>query len=320
MSNATTMAASPQADQTAHDKRTSKEAKKVAYKHNRLSVGGWIVRILFACLFAFPLIFMVVSSFKPDDEIMADLGSFTAFLPVGHISLDNYAQVFTRVPASTFLMNSVIITLVTVVLGVIVNSMAAFAIQRLQVRGKKIIFTFILATLMVPFETYAIPLLWWVNQLPRPVVDQFGLYFTRGWIDTLPVQIVPFIANAFSVYLYMQYFETIPKDLDEAARVDGAGWFRIYSRIVMPLSGPATATVVILSFLPMWNQYVWPLMVVQSESLRPVMIGVQYFQQMTTSWGQIMAYSSLITVPIIIVFVIFQKQFVSSIASSGVKG
>lgn len=299
-----------------HEDKTLKEK----YRRNRLSIGGWLVRILFACLFAFPLIFMVVSSFKPDDEIMADLSSVKAFLPTGNVSLDNYAQVFTRVPAGRFLLNSVFITLVTVVLGVLVNSMAAFAIQRLNIRFKKIIFTFILATLMVPFETYAIPLLWWINQLPRPAIDQFGLYFTRGWMDTLTIQIIPFIANAFSVYLYMQYFETIPKDLDEAAKVDGAGWFRIYSRIVMPLSGPATATVVILSFLPMWNQYLWPLMVVQSENNRPVMIGVQYFQQMTTSWGQIMAYSSLITLPIIAVFVIFQRQFVSSIAATGVKG
>ena len=302
------------------DQVKSGQIKKAAYKRNRLSVWGWIIRIIFAAIFAFPLVFMVVSSFKPDDQIMGDLGSFRAFLPVGKTTLNNYAQVFTRVPAATFLLNSVIITVVTVVLGVFINSMVAFAIQRLNVRFKKIIFVFILATLMVPFETYAIPLLWWVNQLPRPAVDQFGLYFTRGWIDTLAVQIVPFIANAFSVYLYIQYFETIPKELDEAARVDGAGWFHIYSRIVMPLSGPATATVVILSFLPMWNQYVWPLMAVQSENLRPVMIGIQYFQQMTTSWGQIMAYSSVITVPIIIVFVLFQRQFVSSIASTGVKG
>lgn len=302
------------------DQVKSGQIKKAAYKRNRLSVWGWIIRIIFAAIFAFPLVFMVVSSFKFDDQIMGDLGSFRAFLPVGKTTLDNYAQVFTRVPAAIFLLNSVIITVVTVVLGVFINSMVAFAIQRLNVRFKKVIFVFILATLMVPFETYAIPLLWWVNQLPRPAVDQFGLYFTRGWIDTLAVQIVPFIANAFSVYLYIQYFETIPKELDEAARVDGAGWFHIYSRIVMPLSGPATATVVILSFLPMWNQYVWPLMAVQSENLRPVMIGIQYFQQMTTSWGQIMAYSSVITVPIIIVFVLFQRQFVSSIASTGVKG
>lgn len=302
------------------DQVKSGQIKKAAYKRNRLSVWGWIIRIIFAAIFAFPLVFMVVSSFKPDDQIMGDLGSFRAFLPVGKTTLDNYAQVFTRVPAATFLLNSVIITVVTVVLGVFINSMAAFAIQRLNVRFKKIIFVFILATLMVPFETYAIPLLWWVNQLPRPAVDQVRAVLHPRWIDTLAVQIVPFIANAFSVYLYIQYFETIPKELDEAARVDGAGWFHIYSRIVMPLSGPATATVVILSFLPMWNQYVWPLMAVQSENLRPVMIGIQYFQQMTTSWGQIMAYSSVITVPIIIVFVLFQRQFVSSIASTGVKG
>ncbi len=302
------------------NKKADNEIKKSEYKRNHVSLWGWIVRIFFAIIFAFPLLFMVASSFKPDDEIMADLSSLRAFLPVGHISMDNYAQVFTRVPAGRFLLNSVIITVVTVVLGVIVNSMAAFAIQRLHVKGKRIIFTFILATLMVPFETYAIPLLWWVNQLPKVQIDQFGLYFTKGWTDTLWVQIVPFIANAFSIYLYMQYFETIPRDLDEAARVDGAGWFRIYSRIVMPLSGPATATVVILTFLPMWNQYIWPLMAVQSEKLRPVMIGVQYFQQMTTSWGQIMAYSSVITVPVIVIFVLFQKQFVSSIAASGVKG
>ncbi|MFC2735169.1 MAG: carbohydrate ABC transporter permease [Parascardovia denticolens] len=319
MSQTTLQPAGSGSDRKARRKASS-EIRKSEYKRNHLSVWGWIVRILFAIIFAFPLIFMVVSSFKPDDEIMSDLGSLKAFLPVGHISMDNYSQVFTRVPAGRFLLNSVIITVVTVALGVIVNSMAAFAIQRLQVRGKGIIFTFILATLMVPFETYAIPLLWWVNQLPKAQVDQFGLYFTKGWTNTLWVQIIPFVANAFSVYLYIQYFETIPRDLDEAARVDGAGWFRIYSRIVMPLSGPATATVVILSFLPMWNQYIWPLMVVQSEDLRPVMIGVQYFQQMTTSWGQIMAYSSVITVPVIIIFVLFQKQFVSSIAASGVKG
>lgn len=301
-------------------KMQSHSVRRIKNNGDHVSVVGWVVRLAFAVLFAFPLIFMVVSSFKSDGEIMNNLGSLKSFLPIGDLSLENYRQVFERVPVMTFLMNSVVITLITVVLGIVVNSMAAFGLSRLQVKGRAVIFTFILATLMVPFETYAIPLLWWVNQLPGVAIDQFGLYFTQGWIDTIYVQIIPFIANAFSIYLYMQYFESIPKELDEAARVDGAGWFRIYSRIVMPLSGPATATVVILSFLPMWNQYVWPLMVVQSESHRPVMIGIQYFQQMTTSWGQIMAYSSLITVPIIIVFVLFQKQFVNSIAASGVKG
>ena len=134
------------------------------------------------------------------------------------------------------------------------------------------------------------------------------------------MQIVPCVANAFSIYLFYQYFDSIPKELDEAARVDGAGWFRIYRSIVMPLSGPAVATVAILTFLPAWNQYLWPLMVVQTESLRPVMVGIDYFKQLKVAWGQIMAYATIITVPVLALFVAFQRAFINSIASSGVKG
>ena len=134
------------------------------------------------------------------------------------------------------------------------------------------------------------------------------------------MQIVPFIANAFSIFLFYQYFDSIPKELDEAAMVDGAGWFRIYRSIIMPLSGPAIATVAILTFLPVWNQYLWPLMVVQSEELRPVMVGIDYFKQLNVAWGQIMAYATMITVPVLVLFIAFQRSFINSIASSGVKG
>jgi multiple sugar transport system permease protein len=134
------------------------------------------------------------------------------------------------------------------------------------------------------------------------------------------VQIVPFIASAFSIFLFAQYFSTIPKELDEAARVDGCGWFKIYRGIVMPLSGPVVATAAILTFLPAWNAYLWPLMVVQEEDKRPVMIGIQYFQQLAPAWGETMAYSTMITIPVLIVFLAFQRNFVKSIASTGVKG
>ena len=146
------------------------------------------------------------------------------------------------------------------------------------------------------------------------------LAITQGWLDTYHVQIIPFIANAFSVYLFYQYFSTIPIEIDEAARVDGARWFTIYRRIVLPLSGPAIATVAILTFLPAWNSYLWPLMVVQSEDLRPVMVGMQYFFQLNTAWGEVMAYTSLITLPVLAVFLVFQRAFISSVAASGVKG
>lgn len=283
-------------------------------------IWAYAIRIIFAVIFAFPLLFMVVSAFKPDQQIFQDLESMRAFLPVGDISLDNFFAVFERVPAGTFLMNSIIVSAATVIIGLFVNSMAAFAISRMKVRGAKIILSLIIATLILPFETLALPLLWWINKLPHLGLYSDGFAITQGLMDTYQVQILPFIANAFSIYLFHQYFDSIPRELDEAASIDGASWFKIYRSIIIPLSGPAIATVAILTLLPAWNQYLWPLMAVQSEELRPVMVGVQYFFQLSTSWGQIMAYASIITVPVIALFVTFQRAFVNSIAASGVKG
>lgn len=285
----------------------------------RRRVAGWLVmlgRIVLAFVFGLPLVFMIVSSFKPDLQIFSDLGSWRAFVPVGDLSFDNFVGVFGRVPFARFLANSVIISVATVALGLLVNSMAAFALSRMQFRGQKAVLGVILATLIVPFETLALPLLWWVNQLPYIGTDGFSW----GWLDTYQVQIIPFVANAFSIYLFYQYFDSIPRELDEAATVDGAGWFRIYRSVIMPLSGPAIATVSILTFLPAWNSYLWPLMAIQTEALRPAMVGIDYFKQMSTSWGQIMAYASIITVPVLAMFIAFQRAFISSIAASGVKG
>jgi len=282
--------------------------------------GGNLVRILLVGFFAFPLVFMFMSSLKPDDQIFADLSSIKAFLPVGDISLANYTGVFDTVPAARFLINSIIITTLIVLVGLVVNSMAAFALSRMRWRGKTVVLAAIIATLVVPFETFALPLLWWVNKLPWFLFQGGQLYYTTGWLDTYRVQIFPFLANAFSIYLFYSYFQSIPTTLDEAARVDGAGWFRIYRSIVMPLAGPAIATVAILTFLPAWNSYLWPLMVVQTESLRPVMVGISYFQQLKVLWGQIMAYSTLITIPVLVMFLALQRQFIRSIASAGVKG
>ncbi|MBO1741329.1 carbohydrate ABC transporter permease [Leifsonia sp. TF02-11] len=274
------------------------------------------VKIVLALVFGLPLVFMIVSSFKPDAQIFHDLDGIQAFLPVGHLSVDNYLGVFDRVPFAQFLFNSILISVLTVGLGLIVNSLAAFALSRMRIPGGRIALGVILATLIVPFEVMALPLLWEVNQLPY--FD--GTQLVQGWLDTYTVQIVPFIANAFSIFLFYQYFDSIPKELDEAARVDGAGWFRIYRSIIMPLAGPAVATVAILTFLPAWNQYLWPLMVTQSEAVRPAMVGIDYFKQLNTSWGQIMAYASIITVPVLALFVAFQRSFVNSIASQGLKG
>ena len=284
------------------------------------TVATYVAMSLLALIFLFPLVFMFVSSLKPDAQILQDIDSPMAFLPVGDISLDNYFGVFDRVPVAQFMFNSILVTVLTVGLGLVVNSMAGFALSRLAWRGRIVVLAVIIATLIVPFETIAVPMVYWVAQLPTLVFEGGVLKYDFGWLNTYEVQIVPFIANAFSIFLFTQYFSTIPKSLDEAARIDGASWFAIYRRIIVPLSGPAFATVAILTFLPAWNQYLWPLMVVQKENLRPVMVGMQYFFQLNTAWGEVMAYTSLITIPVLVVFLVFQRAFVSSIAASGVKG
>ena len=214
--------------------------------------------VIASALAVFPLLFMVFSSLKADDQIFADLGGLRAFLPVGRLSLENYTGVFERVPAGRFILNSVIVTACIVGLGLVVNSMIGFAISRMRWRGKNLVLSLVLATLMVPFETIAVPLVYWVVKLPSVTWAGDGFLLKQGMLNTYQVQILPFVANALAIFLFAQHFGDIPKEIDEAARVDGAGWWTIYRRIVVPLSGPTFATVAIITMLPAWNSYLWP--------------------------------------------------------------
>jgi multiple sugar transport system permease protein len=272
--------------------------------------------ILGAVVFIFPLLFMVMSSLKPDSQLLADTSSLRAFLPVGDISLENYSGAFRRAPVATFIFNSVLVTGVTVVLSLFVCSLAGFAFVFLRWRGREIVLAAIIATLIVPFETIAIPLLMIVNNLPW--ISSEGA--TLGWLNSYRVQIVPFIADGLTIFLFVQFFKDMPRELIEACRVEGATWFQIYWRVVMPLSGPVLATGAILKFLYMYNQYLWPLMVTQDEGYRPVMVGLQYFFQLNPDWGELMAYLSVITVPVLAFYLFLQRAFIASIASTGVKG
>lgn len=276
----------------------------------------YAVLVLVALIFIFPLIFMVVSSLKPDQQLLVDTGSLKAFLPIGDISLNNYSKAFERAPIGLFVFNSVLVTGVTVLLSLFVCSMAAFSFVFLKWQGRAVILSVILATLIVPFETIAIPLLLIVSKLPWIGLDGFS----TGWLNSYRVQIIPWIADGLTIFLFVQFFKDLPGELIEAARVEGASWFDVYRRIVMPLAGPVVATAAILKFLVMYNQYLWPLMVVQQEDYRPVMVGLQYFFQLNLAWGEIMAYLSLITVPVLSFYLVLQRTFISSIASTGVKG
>lgn len=282
----------------------------------RPSRWRYLPLILVAVVFIFPLEFMIMSSLKPSQQLLADSNSFRAFLPVGDISLDNYYAAFARAPVGLFLFNSVFITATTVILSLFLCSIAAFSFVFLQWRGRDAVLTVLLTTLVIPIEIIAVPLLLLVNQLPWVGLD--GLSF--GWLNSYQVQIIPFSADALSVYLFVQYFKDLPKELIEAARIEGASWWQIYYKVIMPLAGPVTATAAILKFLVMYNQFLWPLMVTQAEQYRPVMIGLQYFFQLNIAWGEVMAYLTLITVPVLIFYLALQRAFIASIASTGIKG
>jgi multiple sugar transport system permease protein len=269
-----------------------------------------------ALIFCFPLVFMLMSSLKPDLQLLTDTGSIRAFLPVGDISIDNYFAAFRRAPVGLFLFNSIFITGTTVLFSLFVCSLAAFSFTFLEWSGRSLLLGVVLATLILPFETFAIPMLLMVNSLPWIGLDGFSV----GWLNTYRVQIIPFIADGLTIFLFVQYFKDLPRELIEAARIEGASWWQIYYKVIMPLAGPVIATAAILKFLAMYNQYLWPLMVVQAEQYRPVMVGLQYFFQLNRAWGEIMAYLSLITIPVLAFYLILQRAFIASIASTGIKG
>jgi multiple sugar transport system permease protein len=282
----------------------------------RPSYWRYLPLVIVALIFIFPLEFMIMSSLKPDSQLLSDTNSFRAFLPVGDISLNNYHAAFARAPVGLFLFNSVFITSVTVILALFFCSVAAFSFVFLHWRGRDTVLTSLLTTLIIPIEIIAVPLLLLVNQLPWVGLNGFSI----GWLNSYQVQIIPFCADALSIYLFVQYFKDLPKELIEAARIEGASWWQVYYKVVMPLAGPVTATAAILKFLYMYNQFLWPLMVTQAEQYRPVLVGLQYFFQLNIAWGEVMAYLTLITVPVLIFYLLLQRAFIASIASTGIKG
>jgi multiple sugar transport system permease protein len=273
----------------------------------RLGIN-YLVLILFSAFFLFPIIFMLVSSVKANEtQVLIDMSSLYAFIPRGEISLKNYSDVFDAMNFGRFMFNSVFIVGTMVVGGLLVNSLIAYALARLHFKGRRLLLAVIVALIIIPFESVAVPLLLTVNRL--------------GWLDSYHVQIIPFVADAFSIFLFYQFFIGLPKELEEAALVDGASLARIYWSIALPLSRPVFATVAILQFLTHWGDFLWPLMVTRGEEFRPLPIAMQqFFSYDPKLWGDIMAFAAMITIPVLIVFLIFQKWFVQSVATSGVKG
>lgn len=305
---------------TLQTKPTVSENKNSSVRKTLILVLRYIPLLFLVFFFTFPLIFMIVSSFKAsNNQIFGDLRSIRAFLPVGELTLANFQRVFRDSNFPRYIVNSLMLTAITIVLSLAINSMAAYALSRLKWGGQKMILSLIIATLIIPGQAAIMPLLLLVSRLPS-LSFQEGLQITQGWLDTYHVQVIPFIASAFSIFLFYQFFQEIPQELDEAALVDGASRFQIFYRIIVPISGPVYASVAILTFIASWNSFLWPIMTIQSDELRPVMVGLLFFFQRDTQWGEIMAYTTMITLPVLTFFFVFQGAFVKSVASTGLKG
>jgi multiple sugar transport system permease protein len=272
----------------------------------RARLTAYAVLVALAVFFLFPVAFMVAGAFKSDDRVLADAGSLGAFVPADPTT-ENFADAFDRANFGRLFVNSTIIAVFVVGLGMIVNSLAGYGLARLPFRGSRLLVLAVVALTIIPLEAVAIPLLFMVSEL--------------GWRDTYHVQILPFVANPLFIYLFYTFFLGVPKELEEAARIDGAGPWTTFLRVVVPLARPVYATVGVLSFLFVWGQLLWPVLVTSSSDVRPLPLGLSILvAQPPISWGDIMAFALMMTAPLLVVFIVFQRWFVQSVASSGLKG
>lgn len=248
-----------------------------------------------------PFVVMVVVSLWPNTAFMARR------FPLDQITLANYVETFRVLPFGRYFINSAFVT-VTVTIGqILIASLAAFAFARLRFRGREAIFLLYLATLMIPSQVTLIP--------------NFLIIRNLGWYDTYAALIVPGLFSALSTFLLRQFYRSIPIDLDDAARIDGASSLRIWWQIMLPLSRPIMAALAVFAFQGTWNDFLWPLVVTGSDKMRTIPIGLSYFVgQYSTAWNLLMAGSVLALLPVLILYLFAQKTFVQGITLSGMGG
>lgn len=263
----------------------------------------YAVMTLGAIVALLPFFWMLSTSLKN----IQDIGNIPPNWIPNPLVIQNYADVWSELPFLNFFWNSTYITLTTVVGQLLICSLSAYAFARLEFRGRDKLFYLYLATMMIPGQVTLIP--------------AFVLMRWLGWIDTPLALIVPGLSSAFGTFLLRQFFLTIPRELEDAAKIDGVGLFGIYWRIILPLSKPALATLAVFTFLGSWNDFLWPFVVINTPENMTLPVGLSFLQQnYTTQWPQLMAGSTMSLVPVIIVFLLAQRYFVEGITLTGLKG
>jgi multiple sugar transport system permease protein len=282
------------------------DKNQVFSHHFKVTLGKTIVYALLITLAVFtllPFVWMVSASLKLDKDVFR--------FPIEWIPADpqwsNFAKIWTEIPFMTFFLNTTKLTVIITILQVATSSFAAYAFAKLQFRGRDVLFLAYIASIAIPWQVYMIP--------------QFIMMRNAGLVDNHLSLILLQAFTAFGVFLLRQFFISIPNDLLDAARIDGLSEYGIYFRIMLPLSKPALATLTIFTFVTVWNDFMGPLIYLNSEKLKTIQLGLRMFiQQYSADYALIMAASLVSMIPVIILFLLFQRFFVEGIASTGVKG
>jgi ABC-type glycerol-3-phosphate transport system permease component len=274
-----------------------------------IRISSYAALLLLTLLFMGPFAFAFTTSFKSPSEIFL----FPPRLVPEHWLWHNYVEAWTKAPFTLFFTNTAIITLLAMVGQIVSSCMVAYGFARFRFPGRDALFILVIGTLILPTEVTIIP--------------TFLLFKAIGWLNTWFPLIVPsyFGGGAFAIFLFRQFFMTLPRDLDEAAEIDGASSLRVLWNVILPLSRPAIATLAIFSFLGHWNDFFGPRIYLNTTDKFTISLGLRFYQQAATAGGPaeehlLMAAAFTATLPIVVVFFIFQRQFVQGIVLSGIKG
>ena len=273
-------------------------------ERRRFLFSPWhLVLIPLAIVMLIPMIWMIITSF----ETLSETRHFPPILIPNSLQWQNYTAVLQQAPFARWFMNTLIVTVVVVAGNLLFCSLAGYAFARIKFFGRDVVFILVLATLMIPFQVIIIPTFIIVRKL--------------GLIDTLGALIVPNLAGAFGIFLLRQFFRSLPIELEEAARIDGASRLGVLFKIVLPLSGPVLATVAVITFLWTWNDFLWPLVTLYSPNNMTLQLGLTTFQGAhSTNTHLLMAANVMSIVPVLFLFVFAQRFFIRGIATSGLKG
>jgi multiple sugar transport system permease protein len=249
---------------------------------------------------------MVSTAFKPEGQIFEKTPHWIPQTPTTH-NFTELAHLSSEAPIGRWLLNSAIVSTSVVTLTLLISAMTAYPLARLRFRGRDVLFYAIVGAMIVPGQVTIIPVFLLIQRL--------------GWFDTYPALIIPGLASPFGVFLIRQFMQTLPRELEEAAAIDGCSPWRTWAQVIVPLTTPALATLGVLTFLGSWNDFLWPLIATNSVEMRTIPVGIQIFQgHYTTEYGLMMATAVLATIPVIVVFLALQRFVVRGIVLTGLKG